>query len=139
MKILFTSLVMSTLLSISAAQTVDVIAKPLTDSEVRLLQSDLQSAKSKVIADTMQFSEAESASFWPVYNEYARNQHSIADDRLEIIQYYAQNIEKLNDAIANELAQRSMEVDTRFITLRQDFWPKFEKVWAQKKQQDFIK
>lgn len=137
MKALFTSFAMSTVLGISAAQTVDVTAKPLTDSEVRLLQSDVQSAKNNIIADTMQFSEAEATSFWPVYNEYARNQHSIADDRLDLMKYYAQNIEKMNDTIANEVAQRSMEIDTRFITLRQGYWPKFEKALGAKKAAKF--
>jgi hypothetical protein len=124
-------------MNVSLAQTVEVSAKPLTEAEIRLLQSDVQSAKNKVIADTMQFTEAESTSFWPLYNEYAQNQQMIANERLGLMKNYAETIDKMNDAIANDLAQRSMGVDTKFLRLRQDYWPKFEKTLGPKRAAKF--
>ena len=125
------------LMNVSLSQTVDVSAKPLTEAEIRLLQSDVQSAKNKVIADTMKFTQAESTSFWPLYNEYAQNQQTIANERLELMKNYAETIDKMNDAIANDLAQRSMDVDTKFLRLRQDYWPKFEKTLGAKRAAKF--
>jgi len=49
-----------------SAQTVQVTAKPLTDTDIQLLRSDVLRAKVQIITDTMQFTDAESAAFWPV-------------------------------------------------------------------------
>jgi len=64
------------------AQTAEVTAKPLTDTDIQLLRSDLQTGKNDIIAHTMQFTTTESAAFWPLYRDYARDQHSLADERL---------------------------------------------------------
>ena len=54
------------LMSLARAQTADVTATPLSDTDIQLLRSDLQSGKNRVIADTMKFSESESSAFWPI-------------------------------------------------------------------------
>jgi len=119
------------------AQTTEVTAKPLTDTDIQLLRSDVQSAKNDIIAHTMQFSDAESTAFWPVYRDYARDQQAIGDQRLRLIKDYAANYDSMTDDKAKDMAQRMMDIDGKYLALRQSYWPKFMKALGAKRAAKF--
>ena len=125
------------LMSVARAQTVDVTATPLSDTDIQLLRSDLQSGKNRVIADTMKFSDSESSAFWPIYRDFARDQHALGDERLSVIKDYAQHLETMNDATAKELSQRMIDIESKTVNLRRDYWPKFEKALGAKRAAKF--
>jgi len=107
------------------SQTTNVHAKPLTDDDIKLLRQDVQSVKDEVITKTMQFSPAESKAFWPVYREYASEQHALADKRLGLITEYAQNLDKMDDATAKSLTMRFFQLEDDDLALRKKYFPKF--------------
>ena len=109
----------------ACAQTVEVTAKPLTDTDIQLLRSDLQTSKNAIIAHTMQFTDTESAAFWPVYRDYARDQHALADERLQLIKDYAQNLDNMSDNKAKDMVQRMINIEDKTLNLREDYWPRF--------------
>jgi len=119
------------------AQTAQMEIRPLTDDDIRLMRQDLQSIKSDVIRHTMLFSEAEDKAFWPVYNEYAGEQHSIADKRLAVIMDYAKQIDTLTDENANSLTQRMLQVDDDSQALRKKYLPKFQSALGAKRAAKF--
>jgi hypothetical protein len=119
------------------AQTVDVSASPITDTDIQLLRSDLQSAKNQVIADTMKFTDAESTVFWPVYRDYTHDQHVIADKRLQVIKDYAKNYDTMDDPKAKDMVQRMMNVDDELLNLREKYWSKFEQALGAKRAAKF--
>src|SRR5262249_39773676 len=106
------------LIPLGVAQTASVSAPPLTDNDIQLLRSDVQADKNKIIADTMAFTDAESAAFWPVYREYAKDQQAIGDERVKLIKDYAQHFDSMDDAKAKDMSQRAMNVDAKFLNLR---------------------
>lgn len=112
--------------TVTLAQTVEVSASPITDTDIQLLRSDLQSAKNQVIADTMKFTDAESTAFWPVYRDYARDQQMIADKRLQVIKDYAKYFDSIDDQKAKDMVLRMRNVDEESLNLREKYWPKFE-------------
>jgi hypothetical protein len=107
------------------AQTAVVSAKPLSDSDIQLLRSDVQAGKNEIITATMQFTDAESTAFWPVYRDYARDQQAIGDERLALVKDYAANYDTLNDSKAKDMVQRMINVEDKTLNLREDYWPKF--------------
>jgi hypothetical protein len=119
------------------AQTADVKAQPLTDTDIQLLRSNLQVDKNEVIAHTMRFTEAESVAFWPLYRTYSHDQQVIGDARVQLIKDYAQNFDSMDDAKAKDMAQRLLGIDTKFTGLREDYWPKFEKALGAKRAAKF--
>ena len=121
----------------SSAQTTTVHAKPLTDDEIKMLREDIQAAKDDIIKDTMQFTDSESQAFWPVYKDYAQEQHSIADDRLNLITDYAQNLDKMDDSKASSLTQRFLQIEDQTQALRKKYLPKFEKALGAKRAAKF--
>jgi Spy/CpxP family protein refolding chaperone len=121
----------------ASAQTAQVSAKPLTDSDIQLLRSDVQADKNEIIVDTMQFTDAESAAFWPVYRDYARDQQVLGDKRLQLIKDYAKNYDSLDDAKARDMVQRMINIDDETLNLREDYWPKFMKALGAKRAAKF--
>jgi hypothetical protein len=121
----------------TSAQTANTSVKPLSDTDIQLLRSDLQSDKNQVIADTMPFTDAESTAFWPVYRDYARDQQVIGDDRVQLIKDYAKNYDSLDDNKARDMVQRMINIEDRTLNLREDYWPKFMKALGAKRAAKF--
>jgi hypothetical protein len=115
----------------------EVQAKPLTDDDIKLLRQDLQAVKDDVISHTMQFTPAEAQAFWPVYREYAREQHALADKRLRLITEYAQNLDKLEDTKARSLTTRLFDIEDEAQALRKKYFGKFENAVGAKRTAKF--
>ena len=122
---------------VSVAQTADVSAKPLSDSDIQLLRSDVQAGKNEIITHTMAFTDAESSAFWPVYRDFARDQQVIGDERVKLIKDYAQNYDKIDDAKAKDMTQRLLNIEAKVVNVRQEYWPKFEKALGAKRAAKF--
>jgi len=125
------------LTSVMPAQTTDVSATPLTDTDIQLLRSDLQSGKNQVIADTMKFTDPESTAFWPVYRDYAHDQQVIADKRLQVIKDYAKSFDTMDNPKAKDMAQRMINIDSETVSLREKYWPRFEQALGSKRAAKF--
>jgi hypothetical protein len=115
------------------AQTVDVKAQPLTDTDIQLLRSNLQADKNEIVGHTMRFTDTESAAFWPLYRDYARDQQVIGDARLQLIKDYAKNYDTMDDTKAKDVVERLLGIDAKLTKLREDYWPKFEKALGSKR------
>jgi hypothetical protein len=125
------------LIPAAVAQTTEVSAKPLTDAEIQLARSNVQADKNDIIAHTMQFTEAESKAFWPVYADYAREQQTIGNDRVQLIKDYAQNYDSIDAAKAKDMVQRMIAIDSKTGQVRESYWPKFEKAIGAKRAAKF--
>ena len=121
----------------TSAQTTAVVATPLTDTDIQLLRSDVQSDKNQIIAATMQFTDPESTAFWPVYREYAHEQQVIGDERVQLIKDYAVNYDTLDDTRARDLVQRMINIEDETLNLREDYWPRFMKALGAKRAAKF--
>ena len=122
---------------VASAQTADVSVKPLTDSDIQSLRSDLQADRNQIVLDTMKFTDAESAAFWPVYRDFTRDQQVIVDERVQLIKDYAQNYENMDDAKAMDMVQRMINIEDKTLNLREDYWPKFMKALGAKRAAKF--
>ena len=109
----------------------------LSDTDIQLLRSDIQSARQQVIADTMQFTEPESQAFWPIYRDFSHEQQKIGDQRVAVIKDFAKKYDTLSDPDAKDLVQRLMNVEDETLNLREDYWPKFEKALGAKRAAKF--
>jgi len=109
------------------AQAATVSAKPLSDSDIQLLRSDVQAGKNEIITATMQLTDAESTAFWPIYRDYARDQQKIGDERVALVKDYAASYDTLDDNKAKDMVQRMINIDDKTLNLREDYWPKFMK------------
>ena len=123
--------------AVVCAQSADATAKPLTDSDIQLMRSDIQAGKNEIITATMQFSDAESKAFWPIYRDFARDQQRIGDERVQLIKDYAANYDSMDDNKAKDMVQRMINVEDKTLDLREDYWPKFMKALGAKRAAKF--
>lgn len=119
------------------AQSTEVRASPLTDDDIRLLREDVQSIKDQVIKNTMQFTTAESAVFWPVYRKYSLEYQAIATKRLSLITEYAQNLDHMDNAKASSLTERFLQIEDDTQALRRRYFPMFKQTLGAKRAAKF--
>ena len=124
-------------MSAASAQTGQDASSPMSDTDIKLLRADLAADKNHVIADTMQFTNGESTTFWPVYDSYAHEQKAIGDDYVQLVKDYAKNYDTMNDANAKDMVQRMINIEDRALNLREDYWPKFEQALGAKRAAKF--
>jgi len=103
-------------------------AKPSVDDVLKALRSDLQASRSDILAKNMTLTAEQAAKFWPMFEQYQKQQNVIMDEQLQGIQRYVDAYEKLDDASALALMKAHLDRDTRMTTLRQQFLNEFQTV-----------
>jgi hypothetical protein len=78
-----------------------------------LLRSDIRAEKVAILTEMMEFTEAEDAVFWPIYREYDNELAKLGDERVALIAEYAKNYETLTDEVADRLATRALDLESR--------------------------
>jgi hypothetical protein len=94
-------------------------------SYIELLKSDVKTGKKEIIAEVMQFTEAESEAFWPIYNEYEHELEKLADKRMANIKDFAANFSNMTDAKADELIKNSFNFLEDRQSLNKKYYNKF--------------
>jgi hypothetical protein len=78
-----------------------------------LLRSDVRTQKVAIITTVMGFTEAEDAAFWPIYRAYDTEMTKLGDERVALIQDYANNYGKMTNEAADKLALKAIELEQR--------------------------
>ena len=120
------------------AQQTSGQVKPLTDDDIALLRADVQADKTDIITKTMQFNEAQSKAFWPLYREYANEQQKIGDQRVSLIKDYAAHYDTIDDTQADAFMTRLMKFDKDNYDLRAKYYPQFKKAVGAKQAAKFF-
>jgi hypothetical protein len=119
----------------AAAQEVSVIEQvPRAETRernlrayVELLRSDIRTQKVAVVSQMMQLTEAEETSFWPIYREYEFELSKLNDERLRLIESYAENYDQLTDAKADELMLKALDLESRRTALKTKYYSQLKK------------
>jgi Spy/CpxP family protein refolding chaperone len=90
-----------------------------TTDEIQLLQSSYGMDKKQLIVETMKFTEAESAKFWPVYNNYEQERKKLGQARIDNIMNFARNNEGMTNEKAAELVNATLDNHIAFTKLQQ--------------------
>ena len=108
--------------AVTAAETKDLNLRAYAE----LLRADVRAQKVAIITELMEFTEAEDKAFWPIYRLYDAELAAINDERLNGIEEYARNYGKVNDALADKLATRALELEGRRTALKQKYFARFK-------------
>ena len=106
----------------SAADTKDANLR----AYVELLRSDVRAQKVAFITEVMEFSEADDKAFWPIYRAYDTELSAINDERVNGIEEFARSYGKLDDALADKLATKALELEGRRTALKQKYYDRFK-------------
>ena len=115
---------MSALSPLCQAQT----QEPRLDSTTEVARAGLRADKATIITAGMDFSEKDSAAFWPVYRQYEYERSTLDDSRVAVIKEYTRKYPNLSDAEAKAMAERMFDYDSRLADLKKKYFKKFNKV-----------
>ena len=98
------------------------------DDYLEVARGVLNAEKKAVIAETMTLTDAESAPFWDLYNEFNAELYKVHTKRVNIIKDFAANYETMTDAKADELWTNSMAYQMELVKLNMAYYKKFKKI-----------
>ena len=92
-----------------------------------LLRSDVRTQKIAIITEVMGFTEAEDAAFWPIYREYDAEMAKLGDERVALIAEYAAKYATLDDAVADQLARKALDLEARRQAVKAKYYDRIQK------------
>jgi len=92
-----------------------------------LLRQDVRTLKVAIITEVVGFTEEEDRAFWPIYREYDLEMSRLGDERVALIAEYAKNYASMNDEIADRLAAKALELESRRQELKGQVYQKVKK------------
>ena len=93
-----------------------------------LVREVINTEKKAAITENMNFTDAESQVFWPLYNEYQGQMYKIQNTRIEIIKDFAENYENLTAEKADQLWLAAQKFDEESLKLKKAYYKKFKKI-----------
>jgi len=103
-------------------------ATPTVEEALAALRADLQGKRADIIAKNVTLTEEQAARFWPVYQNYQKEQNAIMDEQLRGIQSYVDTYQTLDDSTALGLINAHLDRDVKMAALRQTWFAEFLKV-----------
>ena len=94
--------------------------------EIDQFQKELGKEKKDLVKMAMDLSPADSVKFWPLYNNYEKERQKLGKDRIKTYSAYADNMENLTNAKADELIVRLLKNDVELTRLRQKYYTSFK-------------
>ena len=113
---------------VSRAQDQQPTQQPSIDSVIEVFRANMRADRATIITENMNFTDKDSAAFWPVYREYEYERTKVDDCRAALVKEYAGKYSTLNDADAKGMAERLFDCDSRLVELKKDYFKKFNKV-----------
>jgi hypothetical protein len=98
------------------------------DDYIEIARDVFNTEKKAAVAQAMQLSDAESAPFWELYNEYNLEANKVHNQRIALIKDFANNYENLSDEKADELWNGVLSYQLQLLKLKKSYYKKFKKI-----------
>ncbi len=107
------------------------IAKEKSTDDMQILIEKIKADKKLLVAENMEFSEAEAKKFWPVYDQFQNELFILRMRSLKLIENYAGNSDKMTNDIAKKLLDEYLTIERLRQKVREAYLPKFRKVLSE--------
>ena len=125
-----TLLVLPMLLA-SAAFTQDTSTSDDRELNLRayteLLRANVKAKKVEIITEIMQFSDADGATFWPIYRQYDFELSKLGDVRVQLITDYIKNYDNITNEKADELMSAALALEEQRAELKKKYFDVMKK------------
>ena len=112
-----------TIIGLIVLMSVSLFAQS-ADTYLELLRSDIKLEKKSVVAAAMNLNDLQSEKFWPVYREFEVEWDKTANVRIEIIKEYAANFDTLTDEVADDLLNKSYDLQEDKLDIEKKYYEK---------------
>jgi len=101
---------------------------PTEEQIIAEFRSDLMAKRADIMAKGLTLTSDQAAKFWPLFEEFQKEQDLIVNEQIESIKAYANNYQALNDADALTYIKELLRRDQKMLDLRTKWLEKFQKV-----------
>lgn len=98
-----------------------------TEPSLTDIRKDMQAKRAEVMAKNLILTADQAAKFWPLFNEYQKEQNVIMDEQLKGIQQFVDSFDTLDDAAALKLMNAHLDRDAKMNALRKKWLGEFQK------------
>lgn len=120
---------MKTILTIICMLSLVLTINAQSDNDYLELSREVLKVEKKVaIAQNMNLTDAESTEFWILYGDYENDLYKIHNQRIAIINDYADNYEKLTDEKSDELWTNYISYQSELLKFKKSYYKKFKKI-----------
>ena len=95
---------------------------------ITVFPPDEPTPKEVMIRSAMDLSSKQASAFWPIYQDYEREQSKLASCRTEVVEKYGNDYLTMSNEQANAMANRIFDCDLRVVILKKKYFKKFNKV-----------
>src|SRR5574339_376857 len=96
--------------------------------DVDLIQSIFGKEKKELVKAYMTISDVQSAKFWALYDQYETARKKLGQERIKLIEDYANNYEKLDNKKATDLATKKLAWADKYTKFQQTYFTKFSAI-----------
>ena len=89
-----------------------------------LLKRNVQKESKKLIEQNLELTNQQAKVFWPIYEEYDAALLEVTNERLKNISDYMLNYKDLDDAKAESLLRKALELDQKKINIQTEYYNK---------------
>jgi hypothetical protein len=87
-----------------------------------LMRKDMRKEKQSIVDQAMELDAAQKSQFWAIYADYQVALDKIWDQRIANINMYADNVDKMTDAISDQLATKMVDLEGQRTALRKKYY-----------------
>jgi hypothetical protein len=114
--------------ALSAEPAAAPAAQPTQEQVIAQFKQDLAAKRADVMAKGLTLSAEQAAKFWPLFEEYQKEQNVIIDAQIKATENYSKNFAGLTDAQALEYVNALLARDQAAHDLRVKWLAKFQTV-----------
>jgi Skp family chaperone for outer membrane proteins len=99
-----------------------------TTAEIDAARNYTEAERKAVVSRNLDLGRDEAAAFWPIYRDFRQAMVKIHDDRVQIIDDYAEHYRSMTPAKAKSLLDDYLQSDEALIKTKRQYLGKFRKV-----------
>jgi hypothetical protein len=124
--------------ALAACAAAGPLAAQSVNDENQVLLSQIQTDKRAIVLRGLQLTDAESAAFIPIYDEYQAEQKKIADRTIATLDKFAANYDSMTDDAARGILKDWVGLEDSRLDLTKKYIKRFEKVLPAQKVLRFV-
>jgi hypothetical protein len=101
---------------------------PTEEQVIAEFRTDLMAKRADIMAKGLTLTSDQAAKFWPLFEEFQKEQDVIVNEQIESIKAYSDHFENLTDADALTYVKQLLTRDQKMLDLRTKWLAKFQKV-----------
>jgi hypothetical protein len=98
------------------------------DPAIKMLREQVGQDRREIVKKNMLLTESESATFWPLYDEYRADRDKVGDRRVRLITDFAAHRDSMSEDEAERLTKEALSIEEDKISVKEDYVKKMSKV-----------